>query len=391
MTNALSIQQHTPTVELLPAGASGNRLSRLQEFERWLGQTGRTWIEPDLADFQRYLLGRNETREVGTYRRTTGDYEQGEPIVQHYAPLSARSVQSYVSTVRGRYQQLLDSNATRDALYAWAGAELERLGQPDTPVDRKAIVDETLTRLANAVKPSDEDVKPIARQDRTDEDVGLRLTRAQADALLASPGLVPIDRLRDTAMLAVFLCTGIREAELANLQVGDLRQTVDGKLCLQVRKGKGAKQRCVPYGALEWCLAYVDKWLEAAGIEAGPVFRGFYKPRTDGTRKMRKGKLSTRAVQKIVDSYPVMVDGKRTAVHAHDLRRTYARRLYDEGMPIKAISENLGHADIRTTIGYIGAESVEERMPPSLYSPPHWTELGELKVQGRLVGEQDSA
>ena len=116
---------------------------------------------------------------------------------------------------------------------------------------------------------------------------------------------------------------------------------------------------------------------------AGSIFRGFYK----GYHTLRPGKLTTRALQKLVSSYPVMVDGQRVMVHPHDLRRTYARRCYDGGMDILAIQQNLGHADHKTTLGYIGVSDGDSRRPPSLYTPPHWAELDKLKVQGRLDGK----
>lgn len=46
------------------------------------------------------------------------------------------------------------------------------------------------------------------------------LTKEQADALLAAPGVDNLLGLRDTAVIAVMLCTGVREAEFSALQVG---------------------------------------------------------------------------------------------------------------------------------------------------------------------------
>ena len=38
----------------------------------------------------------------------------------------------------------------------------------------------------------------------------------------------------------------------------------------------------------------------------------------------------------------------------HDLRRTYARRLYENDVPIEIIQKILGHVRIETTMKYIG-------------------------------------
>jgi integrase/recombinase XerD len=41
---------------------------------------------------------------------------------------------------------------------------------------------------------------------------------------------------------------------------------------------------------------------------------------------------------------------------AHDLRRTFARLGYDAGVPVEQISKLLGHADVKTTMLYLGID-----------------------------------
>jgi integrase len=110
-------------------------------------------------------------------------------------------------------------------------------------------------------------------------------------------------------------------------------------------------------------LVYVDAWLTNAGISSGAVFRGFYRD----NKHVRTTALTSRAVQMILAEYPISIDGQRVHVRPHDLRRTYARRLHDAGMAIAAIQQNLGHADVKTTLGYIGDLSAEQRKPPAVY------------------------
>ena len=160
------------------------------------------------------------------------------------------------------------------------------------------------------------------------------------------------------------LCTGIREAEAAALDVEDLRQTFGGELALHVRHGKGAKARLIPWGELDWGLVVVETWLKAAGIESGAVFRGFYK----GGQRLRPGRLTTRAIQYILREYPITIDGQARTVAPHDLRRTYARRLYEAGADLVAIQQNLGHASTKTTLGYIGVLDTARRRAPAVYS-----------------------
>jgi site-specific recombinase XerD len=169
--------------------------------------------------------------------------------------------------------------------------------------------------------------------------------------------------LRDTVVLALMLCTGIREAELCALEVRDLRQRLGGQLALHVRHGKGRKERLIPYGDLDWVLVLIDVWLNKAEITGGPMLRGIYK----GGKRVRKTALTVRAINQILDRYPIMIDGQLTAVNPHDLRRTYARQLYEARMDLLAIRDNLGHVDSRTTLEYIGSLDVEQRKPPALY------------------------
>ena len=271
-------------------------------------------------------------------------------------PLSPASVQAHLSTIRGRYGKVIKDNATRERLYSLAPADA-------SAADKKAFVDEVLTRLKNAVDADNAPVTVIKVRDKAD-DSALRLTTKQANALLKQPGVDTLTGLRDTAIIALMLCTGIREMELCALDLDDLRQRFGDALALRVRKGKGAKARVIPYGELDFCLAIVDAWLTNAGIGIGAVFRGFYR---DG-KHVRPGRLTVRAINHIMDRYPIMIDGQQRVIHPHDCRRTYARRLYEAGTDILAIQQNLGHADHKTTQGYIGTLDAGARKPPAIYS-----------------------
>ena len=334
MARALTIPQ-SPGAVLIPPDADKHSKYRLRKFTGWLGE--RSWLSPDLAAYRDHLL-------------------------ENYA---ASTVSAHLSTIRGRYQSLLRDNGLREALYRNAP------GHCETPADQKAFVDETLERLENAVDPANSAVKTVKVQDRPDSE-RLRLTREQAEALMAAPGTDTLKGLRDTAIISLMLTTGIREGELCQLEVGDLRQRLGGELALQVREGKGCKQRLVPYGSLSWVLVLLDAWMEAAGIESGPVFRGLHKGGS-----LRTGPLSVRAVQYIVGAHPIAIEGKLTTVRPHDLRRTYARRLYEAGLDPVALQQNMGHASLETTLSYVGVLSADQRRPPSVYNPP---ELGQLKL-----------
>ncbi len=331
---------------LMPRNPNKDVKSRLQYFLEWLAEVQQPWYAPDLAAYRDYLL----------YERTRVHPATGDVIPARLVPTT---VQAHLATIRGRYDALLRDNTVRDMLYARTPAQA-------SPADRKAFVDEMLTRLQNAVHPSTAIVPLITRQDQADSEY-LRLKPHQVRALLRLPGINTLPGLRDTTMIALMVCTGIREAELVALDVDDLRQSVGGELALRVREGKGGKQRLIPYGPLDWCLLYTDLWRERAMIYRGPVFRGIYK----GGKRVRETRITLRAVNQIMNQYPVMIEGDLREVKPHDLRRTYARNAYDAGMDVERIRQNLGHTSLQTTQTYIGELEARERRPPEMFAPPH--------------------
>src|SRR5579859_2561382 len=326
---------------LLPPGAAKDHLHRLSVFCAWLDALGYPWHDPHLAAYRDHLSVRG---------------------------LSPASIAAHLGTIRSRYKALLRDNGLRDVLYSLTppGAAL---------ADRKAFVDEMLSRLLNSVDPSTAPVKVTKRQDRPQEE-HLRLSASQASALLAAPGTDSLIGLRDTCVIAFLLCTGLREAELCALDVSDLRVHLGEALALHVREGKGAKARLIPYGDLDFVLAIASAWGRSSGIQEGALLRGFYK----GERVLRENRLTVRAVQDILGKYPISIEGELRVARPHDLRRTYARRLYEAGMDLVAIQQNLGHSDTKTTLLYIGDLHADLRRPPAVYS----FDLSALAVARRL-------
>lgn len=314
----------------LQIGRTGNKdiRSRLRVYGRWMDHEKIRWFQPDL------LIYRDELFERG---------------------LAPTSVAAHLSTIRGAYRRMLRNNRVRDALYDMAP-------EGSSPADRKAFVDEIITRIENAIDPLNAPVSITEYQDIADQD-HLRLTEDEARSLLNSPDTGTLKGLRDRAIIGLLLCTGIREAELISLNHDDLRVRFGGLPALRIRHGKGNKARLIPYGDLEWCLKMVDSWRNLAGIDSGAIFRGLWK----GGKKIRRERLSVRAVEYILASYPIEIDSKLRHVRPHDCRRTYARRLYESGMDLVAIQQNLGHADTRTTLRYIGTLDADARSASSLY------------------------
>jgi site-specific recombinase XerD len=347
MTSSLSlVEVQSNELVLMPEQPDKDEKSRLGYFIRWLDENNMRWYQPDLAAYRDYLL----------YERVKHSVRTGEVLT---ARLSTATVQAHLATIRGRYDSIMRNNNVREMLH-------ELVPDGATLADRKAFVDEIITRLQNAVHPTSASVKEIIKQDYAESEY-IRLKPNQVKALLLAPGLGTLLGTRDTAIMALLVCTGVREAELCDLQVSDLRQSLRDELALLIRRGKGRKQRLVPYGPLDWCLLYVDRWLKRARISGGPVFRGVYK----GQHRVRRSGITPRSVNRIMNHYPIMIDGELRDVKPHDLRRTYARNAYEMDMDIERIRQNLGHTNAHTTQNYIGSLDAELRRPPDMFQPPH--------------------
>ena len=241
---------------LMPDDPNKDQKSRLGFYIEWLTKNGREWYNPDLRIYRDYLL----------HERVRPD-KDGNPRAATLAP---RTVVAHLATIRARYAQLMLNSEVQDDLI-----DLGDLAPPDDDDGQKArqMAEMFLVRLQKDVHPSVAQVKVVESQDVADSE-HLRLKPYQVSALVQAPGITSLRGLRDTALITLMVCSGIRAAEAAALHVADLRQHLGGELSLRVREGKGGKQRLIPYGPLDWCLMYVDAWLREAEIKAGHVFRG---------------------------------------------------------------------------------------------------------------------
>jgi len=345
---------------IFAGGGSRARRSRLTKFCDWQRVTQGAWYLPDLASWRDHLL-----------------LENG---------LTATTIRAYLSTVRAAYRHILRSNDLRQQLYA-AFAD-------DVPPERKlAFITEFVTQLKNAIDPDNAPISALSIQDEDDTD-HIWLTSSQVAALVLSPGLDTLKGLRDTAMISLILCTGIRAAETVSLNVEDLRAQFGGTLALRIKSGKGMKQRLIPYGAQDWGLTLTEAWLQRAGLTSGPAFVGMRKGDNFYLDKDHQHvRLSERSLEYTLQAYPISINGELRTVAPHDLRRTYARQLYLIGTDLTAIQQNMGHEYQDTTLTYIGTLDAKKRTPQDAYGStwlkPLWDELaGDRDEMITIEGDQ---
>jgi integrase len=111
--------------------------------------------------------------------------------------------------------------------------------------------------------------------------------------------------------------------------------------------GKGKHIRTVPMPA--WVKDALDVWLEAAGIERGPLFR--YVCRAE---KLWGDRISEKTVWHVVKKSAASM--KIPQLSPHDLRRSCARLCHASGGEPEQIQFLLGHVSVQTTEGYIGCK-----------------------------------
>ncbi len=183
----------------------------------------------------------------------------------------------------------------------------------------------------------------------------------QSRSALAGGGLL---LRRDRALLELLYAAGLRVSELTGLNLVDIEQK---ERILRVR-GKGSKERIVPYGAKaqealekywpvrEQLLRQRDGANGRQGLHTEAVFLNY-----SGRR------LTQRSVGRIVKKY-VRIANVNWDLHPHSLRHAFATHLLADGADLRAIQELLGHQSLSTTQKYTHA-SIRQLM--DIYDTAH--------------------
>ena len=179
--------------------------------------------------------------------------------------------------------------------------------------------------------------------------------------LLQEPGSETPLEVRDTAILHMLAFLAPRVGELAALKVGDIKR--DGEHMIVEWMGKGMKPRrgVVPPLA----ATPLNAWLDAAGIRdqrISPLFRPGQTPRGMGKDGFKSKALAVNSIQSLVRKYAARV-GLDIAVTVHSLRVTATTEGDKAGASILELQKYLGHADPRTTIGYIRSQQNLDKSP----------------------------
>ena len=143
------------------------------------------------------------------------------------------------------------------------------------------------------------------------------------------------EAIRDKAMIELFYSSGLRLAELVNLNPAQIDMN-SGEVRVS---GKGDKTRIVPVGS--FAINALQAWLavrsQLARPDEGALFVG-----------KRGSRISPRVVQLRMEQCGVR-QGVTSRVHPHMLRHSFATHLLQSSGDLRAVQEMLGHASISTT------------------------------------------
>nr|WP_244175630.1 tyrosine-type recombinase/integrase [Xenorhabdus vietnamensis] len=146
--------------------------------------------------------------------------------------------------------------------------------------------------------------------------------------------------LRDAAIIGVLVGCGLRRSEIVSL---DIKHIIHREQALRVM-GKGNKERLsyMPEGTWKRLTRWID---EVRGDHSGPLFT-----RIRRHDDVTDNRLSDQAIYHILEIRRIESGLEKFA--PHDLRRTFASAMLDNGEDIVTVKDAMGHSSITTTQKY---------------------------------------
>ena len=174
--------------------------------------------------------------------------------------------------------------------------------------------------------------------------------------------------LRDYAIIALFLNTGMRLAELVGLNL----ESFDSELTKVLVVGKGNKERIIYLNdaARAALVDYIKIRLDPKYIKTSD--KAFFL-------SGRQTRISAKTVQWIVYKYLQLAGLGAKGLSVHKLRHTAATLMYQTGrVDIRVLKEILGHEQLNTTQIY--THVVDRNMQEAMEKNP----LAEIKIKRKL-------
>ena len=143
---------------------------------------------------------------------------------------------------------------------------------------------------------------------------------------------------RDRAILELFYSSGLRLAELADLDILDI-DLPDATVRVT---GKGSKDRIVPVGRM--ARQALRTWLKSRALLADAEETAVFV-------SQRGNRLSRRSIQARVKHW-ARQQGIDANVYPHLFRHSFATHLLESSHDLRGVQELLGHANVSTTQVY---------------------------------------
>ncbi len=223
-------------------------------------------------------------------------------------------------------------------LREWLG-ELYDRGLSVVTIRRKLAAVRALYRFMLREGTISSNAARLVRTPKAPKRVPVVPTAEQTNRLVDAVGEDKLERPhpeRDLLIFELLYGCGLRISELVGLNLDDFDRT---ERWIRVR-GKGRKERQVPYGAK--AATALDNYLPARAVNAGD--RALLV-------NHRGSRLSDRGARGIVKLYARLIAGD-ASLHPHSLRHAYATHLLADGADLRSIQELLGHARLATTQKY---------------------------------------
>ena len=158
------------------------------------------------------------------------------------------------------------------------------------------------------------------------------------------------NKVRDSAILMLFLGTGIRISELVGLNNEDLN--FDNKSFIVTRKGGNKSILYFDSDVAGALMRYIDQKDEQQTQSLEDSNALFLSN--------KKRRITVRAVENLVQKYAKIVSPLKK-ISPHKLRSTYGTQLYKATGDIYVVADILGHKDVNTTRKHYAAISDDTR------------------------------
>lgn len=181
---------------------------------------------------------------------------------------------------------------------------------------------------------------------RTSKPLPVFLTRDNLEKLFREVAFEPdYPGVRDKLILTLFYATGIRRAELVQIQLGDI-DPESGTLKVN---GKRNKERILPLGPP--MISQIREYLNIREQFLNEILPAGTNNHTAFFVTSKGMPVYPRLIQDIVHKY-LSIIASNHKLSPHVLRHSFATHMLDEGADLNAIKELLGHASLAATQVY---------------------------------------